>query len=276
MKGKFSKKALIFLIFTTIFSSLVFIIGGVLISFIMLVPGLAAILTTILTDRKWSAFGWEFPLKYVIMSWLLPMLYATLAYAFIWLTGIGDVPNPLFIERAKMTIGLETNSNPEIITIAFIYITHFMIIPAVIFALGEELGWRGLLFPELNKNFSFLKAAIISSLIWGVWHLPAMLMDNYGAGDTPFAFRFIMFLFLIIFTGIMMSWIWMKSRSVLAVAIFHASHNVVIQMFFDRITLNKEYTNYFKGEFGIALVVSAFIFMFLLLKFGNHFCKDRI
>ncbi|GGK33888.1 hypothetical protein GCM10007962_30410 [Yeosuana aromativorans] len=276
MKGKFSKATWIFLISTTIFSSLVFIIGGSLMNFIMLAPGLGAVMATALTNRKWSDFGWKFPLRYVILAWLLPIFYAALAYMVIWLTGIGDVPNPLFIERAKMTIGLETNSTAEVITIAFIYITHFMIIPAVIFALGEELGWRGLLFPELSKSFSFLNSAIISSLFWAIWHLPAMLLDNYGVGETPFPFRFIMFLLLVVFTGIMMSWIWLKSKSVLAVAIFHASHNVVIQMFFDRITLDKEYTNYFKGEFGIALVVSTFIFMLLLLKFGNHFFKDRI
>jgi membrane protease YdiL (CAAX protease family) len=146
----------------------------------------------------------------------------------------------------------------------------------VVFALGEELGWRGLLFPELNKNFSFIKAAVISSVFWAVWHLPGMLLDNYGAADTPFAFRFTMFVFMIVFTGVIMSWIWLKSKSVLAVAIYHASHNVVIQMFFDRITLDKEYTVYFKGEFGIALVVSTFLFMVLLLRYGGQYYKKSV
>ena len=140
-----------------------------------------------------------------------------------------------------------------------------MLIPATVFALGEELGWRGLLFPELHKSFSFLKAASISGLIWGVWHLPGMLFDGYGEGATPFAFRFAMFLLLILFTGITMAWLWSKSGSIWAVAIFHASHNVVIQMFFDRITLDKEYTEYFKGEFGLALVLTSFLLAFLVV-----------
>lgn len=267
----FSKKASIFLLAVVIFTSIIFVIGGVLKNFIMLVPGLSALMATIFTDRKFKSFGWKFPIKYVLLAWFIPILYAAVAYALIWILGIGDVPNPLFIERAKLTIGLESDSVPAIIGVSFLYISLFMLIPAAIFALGEELGWRGLLFPELHKSFSFLKAAIISSIIWGIWHLPGMMFDNYGEATTPFTFRFSMFLLLITFTGIIMSWIWIKSKSVWAVAIFHASHNVVIQMFFDRITLDKVYTSYFKGEFGLALVVTSFIIMYILLKKDKFF-----
>jgi len=275
MKSYLSEKAVIFIIATICFSSIIFVVGGVLKNFIMLAPGLAAIVSTISTDRKWKSFGWKFPLKYVFMAWLIPILYATIAYALIWIMGIGEVPNPLFIERAKLTIGIESNSVPVIISVSFLYISLFMLIPSAVFALGEELGWRGLLFPELNKSFSFTKAAIFSSLFWGIWHLPGMLIDGYGEGDTPFAFRLIMFLLLIVFTGIIMSWIWVKSKSIWAVAIFHASHNVVIQMFFDRITLDKEYTSYFKGEFGVALVLTSFLVVLAILKTGKFLYKRR-
>lgn len=274
MKEKISKKALIFLMVTAVLTSIIFVVGGALKNFIMLAPGLAAILTTLFTDRKWKSFGWKFPLKYVLLAWSIPILYAGLAYALIWIFGIGDVPNPLFIERAKLTIGLESDSIPVVITVSFLYISLFMMIPAAVFALGEELGWRGLLFPELNRSFSFIKAAVISSLIWGAWHLPAMVFDNYGEGGTPFAFRFTMFLLMIVFSGIIMSWIWIKSKSVWAVAIFHASHNVVVQMFFDRITLDKAYTSYFKGEFGLAMVITSFILMCLIMKMGSPYIKE--
>lgn len=256
---------MVFLIATALFTSLVFIAGGLLKNFVMLAPGLAALLATALTDRNWKAFGWKFSAKYVLLAWLLPILYAGLAYVLIWGLGIGDVPNPVFLERAKLTIGIESESAAVIISTAFLYISLFMLIPAAVFALGEELGWRGLLFPELNKSASFFKAASISSLIWGVWHLPGILLDGYGAGTTPFAFRLTMFLLLICFTGITMAWLWSRSKSIWAVAIFHASHNVVIQMFFDRITLDKEYTEYFKGEFGLALVLTSFPLMVFVL-----------
>lgn len=266
MKNVFSKKASLFLIATALFTAILFGVGGFLKNFIMLAPGLAALLATALTDRKWKAFGWKYSGKYILLAWLLPILYSGLAYSLIWFLGIGEVPNPQFLERARLTLGIESDSAPAIISLAFLYISLFMLIPSAVFALGEELGWRGLLFPELNKSASFIKAATTSSLIWGVWHLPGMLLDGYGAGTTPFAFRFLMFLLLITFTGITLAWLWSRSGSIWAVAVFHASHNVVIQMFFDRITLDTEYTGYFKGEFGLALVVTSCLLMLWVLN----------
>ena len=265
MTPALSRKATLFLVVTALLTAVIFVAGGALKNFIMLAPGIAALLATALTDRNWKAFGWRLPWKFVVLAWLIPILYAALAYGFIWLLGLGDVPNPLFIERAKFTLGMESNSVPLVIAAAFAYISLFMLLPATVFALGEELGWRGLLFPEMNRSMSFLKAAVFSSLVWGAWHLPGMLFDQYGAGATPFAYRLAMFLLLVVFTGTIMAWIWSRSQSIVAVAVFHASHNVVIQMFFDRITLDTEHTAYFKGEFGLGLALASLLLLTVVL-----------
>lgn len=59
---------------------------------------------------------------------------------------------------------------------------------------------------------------------------------------------------MVIATGVVLAWLRMKSGSIWAVAIMHATHNGVIQTFFDRITADTGYTKYFTGEFGIAMV----------------------
>ncbi|MHA7133849.1 CPBP family intramembrane glutamic endopeptidase [Oerskovia turbata] len=38
-------------------------------------------------------------------------------------------------------------------------------------ALGEEIGWRGMLQPLLENRFSLLVASIVTGLVWGVWHV---------------------------------------------------------------------------------------------------------
>ena len=40
-------------------------------------------------------------------------------------------------------------------------------------AVGEELGWRGLLLPGLQSRFSLVVSAVLMGVLWSLWHLPA-------------------------------------------------------------------------------------------------------
>jgi membrane protease YdiL (CAAX protease family) len=42
----------------------------------------------------------------------------------------------------------------------------------------EEFGWRGLALPLLQRKFAPLWAGLILGAIWGVWHLPAFLLNG--------------------------------------------------------------------------------------------------
>jgi uncharacterized protein len=53
----------------------------------------------------------------------------------------------------------------------------------------EELGWRGLALPLLQRRLAPFWAGLILGLIWGIWHLPAFFLGGTPQsawGFTPF------------------------------------------------------------------------------------------
>ena len=50
--------------------------------------------------------------------------------------------------------------------------------------LGEELGWRGFLLPQLQRAMTPRRATLILGVAWAVWHYPALLLDT-DPGTTP-------------------------------------------------------------------------------------------
>ncbi|WP_319370020.1 type II CAAX endopeptidase family protein [uncultured Ilyobacter sp.] len=50
----------------------------------------------------------------------------------------------------------------------------------------EELGWRGVALPLLQRNFTPIWAAFILGIIWAIWHLPAFLLSGTPQEFWPF------------------------------------------------------------------------------------------
>jgi len=111
---------------------------------VMTSRALAALLASLLTRRSLKEIGWRVtPLKWLGAGWILPILYAVPAYVVLWLTGLGGVPNPTFLERARFTLNLPDAPAQWLIPAAFFYITIINLLPSLVLSLGEEIGWRG-------------------------------------------------------------------------------------------------------------------------------------
>lgn len=51
----------------------------------------------------------------------------------------------------------------------------------IIMYFGEAYGWRGYLYPKLEKLYGTVPAVFISGIIWGVWRTP-VLLDGHNFG----------------------------------------------------------------------------------------------
>ena len=134
--------------------------GGASAFVVMWTPALAALAASVLTRRSLGAIGWRpWPVKWLAAGWIIPSLYAFPAYGFVWLSGLGSVPSPTFLERARFTLGMPSEANWLVIVSAFGYIALVNLPPNMILTLGEELGWRGFLVPALTTWVGFRRAS---------------------------------------------------------------------------------------------------------------------
>ena len=96
-----------------------------------------------------------------------------------------------------------------------------------LFALGEELGWRGFLLVRL-ESMGQMRAIVLSGLIWGIWHMPAILQGhNYPKHPIPGVL--LMIVFCVLF-GAILSWFYLRTRSPWAPALGHGSLNAIAGM----------------------------------------------
>ena len=226
---------------------------------LMWCPALAGMLTLRLNGRGISDLGWKWgETKYQVRSWYIPILYASIAYAIVWIFHFGAFGNPEYYDSLTKTMHL--GGSPWISIVMGIALTGtYGMIRSVSSALGEDIGWRGFLVPELSKTTSFTATSLISGIVWSLWHYPILIYGDYNAG-TPTWYGLTCFTVMVISISFVFAWMRLKSGSLWTGAILHGSHNLYIQGIFTPLTRNTGKTVWFIDEFGCVLPLVAIVF----------------
>lgn len=218
--------------------------GVVFIAGLMWAPGVAALLTRLLYQRNLRGMGWGWgPSRYQAASYFTPVVAGLLVYGTVWLAGIGE-----FTGR-PLTSGLVESLGGSIVLMA-----SLGVLGSLILALGEEIGWRGLLVPELAKVTSYTKLSLISAVIWSLYHYPGIFLADYSSA-APTWYAALMFSASMLGVSFLAAWLRLKSGSLWTGAILHASHNLFIQGIFDPLTLDTGRTQYITTEFGAGMAL---------------------
>ena len=229
------------------------LIPEVAIAGVMWAPGLAALITRLATQRNLQGFGWRLTApRYLFLCYLLPLAGCLVVYGLVWTTDLGTF---------KVSVARTATFWPDVMQA----ITAGFAVEALL-ALGEELGWRGLLVPELSKCMSFGRTAFISGAIWIVFHVPAMLFSAYHSA-APLWFGLSMFTVSLMSISVILTWMRMRTGSVWTAVVLHASHNLFIQNLFDPMTISHELTEYVTTEFGVGL---AFVYSVVAIVFWRR------
>jgi uncharacterized protein len=210
----------------------------------MFTPMTAVLLMLFVVTREgYTRAGWQ-TLGLHRLGWqrwtlavLGPLLILSCTYGIVWSTGIGAFVLPADIAPlASLLLNL-------LITI---------LVNTLLGGLGEEVGWRGYLLPNL-LSLGTTRALLLSGLLHGIWHLPLILMTPFyhGVGNP----LIIVPLFLLTMTaaGVFYGYLRLKSGSVWPPALAHSAFNTFWATF-TALTLPAAWPlalEYLAGESGI-------------------------
>jgi membrane protease YdiL (CAAX protease family) len=267
------KKILTFLVMTFALSSPLYYLIATAESiqaysaWLMWTPGIAAILTQLLFTRGIAGLGWRIGRpKFLLAGYLLPFVYVSVVYGLVWLAGIG----PLDVAGFATTMGGQapfTLPSPgQQAAAAALYFATWGVLTTAWATLGEELGWRGLLVPELSRRFSFTATALISGVVWAACHVPVMVLADYHNPGAPLWFGLVCFAVLVIGISFAFAWLRLRSGSVWPTVLLHASHNIAIQAIFTPLTGATALTPYVIGEFGVGLALAGLLVGYLFWR----------
>ena len=232
---------------------------SIYVGFLMISPTLAAFTTLKIKKRPISSLPWSLKeLKYLKLSYITPILYVSIAYALIWLFGFGDLLNVERITQWSNELGIaESNQTLVIIVMIFLLLT-VGVIKNLGSTLGEEIGWRGFLIFELRKVMSFKSLAIVSGIIWAIWHFPIINL-MYGSGEN-LLLHMSAFTIMIIGISVILAYYTFKSNSLWPAAIYHSIHNIYIQKICTPLTISNNNTTFWIDEYGFMIPIVTTIF----------------
>lgn len=131
----------------------------------------------------------------------------------------------LFIVLEIAAFGLSSmEKNPEIGTVAI----PLVLLQAIfIYGGNEELGWRGIMQPILQKKLPYPIATLIVGVVWSLWHIPLWFIE----GNSHQGSSFIVFALLAVLLSYWLSAIMNSKGSVFWCMLLHGATNTLLSVF---------------------------------------------
>ncbi len=227
-----------------------------LIGFVMFAPMLAVLLMLLVVTRDgyhkagWQALGLQ---RAGVCSWplaiLLPLFALGTSFEIATIVGVAHWQLPLDSSWSQLLY----NWLPELLV-------------GTLFALGEEIGWRGYMLPKLLP-LGQVRAALINGVLHGLWHLPMILLTPFYHGEGNRWIVIPLFLLTLTAGGIFYSYLRISSNSLWSVAVGHGAFNTFWGMFTTfAVPTSALWMEYLSGESGVITLMLAIVAVGWLLR----------
>lgn len=187
-------------------------------------------------------FVLRFPVVWIVVALAAPVLPQWLG-AYLWAEAFGEVLRfPILTQ----------------------WLSSFLVLALIngLFSVGEELGWRGFMLPRFLARHGWSSAALLTGLLWSLWHFPLWGQSNYAL--TGSLSHTMLVLLLGTLTGVALSVIitaiFLRTRqSLLPVMLLHGAANANMGLIYEG-TSDRALTNIHL----IGINTSLFVLMALL------------
>lgn len=209
-------------------------VANLIMSGMMFVP----LIGVLVSGEKLKDMGWKPRFKgnigVLLFSWFAPAVMTLIGAViyFLIFPSHFDITGKYLVEIGQGTAleqleALGVSYTTQIIASSIGCITYAPIIN-MIFAVGEEAGWRGYMYPVLKERFGKLNGIVLGGIIWGMWHWPIMMLTGYEYGTEYRGFPtlgMVVFCIFTIFFGALCDYVYEKSQCIWLPAILHGAIN---------------------------------------------------
>lgn len=245
-------------------------------------PAIATFITQKLIYKEgFQSYGWSFDKKALKWLFLTPLFFLALiglTFVFIGIFGNTHVIESFgqldftqenfdrqFMQLIQDKVDVSNVKLPSLsATLMFgVFILQGILAGATVnvpFMFGEELGWRGLMLKE-TQSLGFIRSALLIGLVWGLWHLPIILMGhNYPSN--PYAGVLMMCVFTISLCPLF-AYVRLKTKTILGPCLLHGMINATGALFVLYVANGNDFFSSIAGWAGVlsGLLIGVLIYV---------------
>jgi len=160
----------------------------------------------------WAAVGWGWPgLRMLAISLALPAAILATSFGAAGLVGIASFPS----------LGITGNGTAALVQ---------TLLTGTLFIMGEEIAWRGFVYPRLSIALGQKRGAITTGAAHAAFHLPLLLLTTsyQSAGNRLIVVPMVMV--TITAAGVVYAWSRQVSGSVWPAALIHNAFNTFVDL----------------------------------------------
>lgn len=202
----------------------------ILLMALMYVPSVAVLLS----HAPIKIMGWKPQIrkniKYIMLAWFAPIILTAIGAAmyFMFFPKHFDLSGASLGAEVLKQLESQGISYPAYILISIVGCFTYAPFLNMFLALGEEIGWRGFLYPWLKAKFGSRRGWLLGGIIWGTWHWPLIGLIGYEYGTDYVGFPLTGMLCFCIFSvviGILCDWLYERSGSIWLPSLLHGAIN---------------------------------------------------